>query len=92
MSFNKRKKYSVYDREKYHKSRLQDPRVSEKKKIYSRHWLDGFTDERANVNYIPTRNERDWRIKNGQMYNRAVYDGYLNGAKAQFEKRKLKRR
>lgn len=68
---------------------MRNSKYSENQQFYSRQWVDGATDPYANINYISTLNERNYRLKNGHMYGDNIigYNGYLNGAKAQLEKK-----
>lgn len=80
-----RKKYSVSERVDYHKKRVQDPKVSEGKKIYSREWLGGFNDKHAENNYAAVCSEIQKRKGHMPRQAAVVLFGYRNGLKAKIQ-------
>lgn len=80
-----KKSYSFDEKVKYHQKRLEDPKVSDNKKCYSRNWLDGFQDRFARNNYSAVCTEI--KYKEGRVpkeYLIPLY-GYKNGIKANLE-------
>lgn len=55
------RKYSLAEKAKYHKNRLQSPKATENQKVYSRNWLDGFNDEHVNDNFQAIKKELNQR-------------------------------
>ena len=83
----KRKQYSPAARANYHKRRMNNSAVSEGKRVYSKNWVEGFTDSHAKTNYNAVLTEIS--AKKGRMSKdyAAVLYGYKNGLKAQLEKK-----
>ena len=46
-----KKRYSVQARAAYHEKRMNDSKVSKKKRDYSRFWIDGYNNKYARDNY-----------------------------------------
>lgn len=87
-----KKRYSIKDRAAYHKSRVDDSHLSDNKRLYSRQWLDGFTDKHPRENYDACRAEIRKRkvtaLSNGE---KSLLFGYRNGLKAQLDRNAGKR-
>lgn len=82
-----KKRYTVADRAAYHRARSSNANISENKKLYSRNWLDGFSDPHAKSNYPAVCSEI--QRKKGQMskeYSVSLF-GYKNGLKAKLAKK-----
>lgn len=85
-----KKKRSVATRFNFHKARATDRTVTENKRIYSRNWLDGFTDNHARQNYSAVCSEiAAKKGKISKAYS-VMLNGYRNGLKAQIERGKRK--
>lgn len=84
------KKRSAVSRFNYHKARATDRTITENKRIYSRNWIDGFTDKHARQNYSAVCSEIS--AKKGRMSKTysVILNGYRNGLKAQIERGKTK--
>ena len=81
-----KRRYSVEARAAYHRARVKDNKVSARKKTYSRHWLDGFTDERPIENYRAVRTDlynRKGKLDRDQYIRLSAF---RNGLKAQLDK------
>ena len=76
-----RKKYSTKQKLNYHSNRLKRSNVSENKKTYSRHWLEGYNDPHYKFNLSGAKSELKGRRKNKVPFS--TYDimllGYKNG-------------
>lgn len=83
-----KKRYNLNDRLKFHKNRVNNPNISEGKRIYSRHWLDGFTDSHAKNNYSAICCEIDRKKGRCSRTESIVLHGYKNGLKANLDSRK----
>ena len=83
-----KKRYSVQARAAYHEKRMNDSKVSKKKRDYSRFWIDGYNNKYARDNYAAVNQEI--RMKKGRMSStdRVILYGWRNGMKAQLESKK----
>lgn len=82
-----KKKYSAASRERYHKSRVNSNNVSKNKKLYSREWLDGFTDPHAAQNYQCVCSEIKSKKGHVSRDYSIILHGYRNGLKAQLDEK-----
>ena len=60
----KRNSYSPRQKVAYHSSRIDNPNVNERKQMYSRSWLDGYSDSRVRENAGAFRREFEARRRN----------------------------
>lgn len=84
MAKKKKRKFSIEERAEYHSNRLNDPNVSENKKVYSRYWIHGFKDTHAKTNLSSYRGEKKYRKEMGQLdrSEACMFNGVIAGAKA----------
>lgn len=79
-----KKNYTLEQRKKYHEKRVSNTKTSERKRSYSRSWLDGYNDKHAKTNLAAVKNEIAERKK--KNVPRSSYDvmlqGYRNGLAA----------
>lgn len=81
MARKKYKKYSALEKSVFHESRIKNDSVSENKRIYSRNWIEGFTDQHYRSNLEACTSEIKKRRKAGvkiNSYDIGLY-GYRNG-------------
>ena len=93
-----KKNYSIAERERFHRNRVNSSKATDSQKVYSRHWLDGFSDEHADNNLKAVTGElarrkklikeRENEVKSIKSVNRDVLSGYIRGLQAGLNKRK----
>lgn len=83
-----RKRYSCAEKVKYHTFRMHS-NVGEKKKSYSKNWLDGYNDDHAKSNLSAIETEIDYRKKQKLPICSGDY-GYRNGLRCRVGKRGVK--
>lgn len=82
-----KKNYAIEQRARYHKERVDNQKVSENKRYYSRNWLDGYTDSRAENNYRAVCSEISAKKGHMSKEHSIMLNGYKNGLKAKLSKR-----
>lgn len=83
-----RKRYSCAEKIKYHTTRASS-NASEKKKLYSKNWLDGVNDDHAKSNLSAIETEIAFRKKRKLPISSGYY-GYRNGLRCRVGKRGAK--
>lgn len=75
------KKFTTQEKVNYHKSRINDPSLSENQRFYSRSWLDGFLDDHADMNYHAAKDEYSSRKSRGKLSKsqHIIYQSYIRG-------------
>ena len=87
-----RKNYTPREKEAYHTNRVNNPHVSDEKKLYSKQWLDGFHDKNAEFNFPGVCHEINYRKKDKDTPRnyKIMLNAYKNGLKANLDSQKRK--
>ena len=85
-----RKNYTTREKEAYHTNRVNNPHVSDEKKLYSQQWLRGFHDIHAKGNYSAVCTAISFRNPNRTQSEKIMLNAYKNGLKANLDSQKQK--
>jgi hypothetical protein len=80
------KKLSVSTRFRFHSARLNDKTVTKNKRLYSREWIDGYTDSHPRENYFAVCSEIKRKRGRISKEHSIMLNGFRNGLKAQLNK------
>lgn len=87
-----RKNYTPREKEAYHTNRVNNPHVSDEKKLYSQKWIDGFHDKHAEFNFRSVSYEIKClkKDKNTPRDHKIMLNAYKNGLKTNLDSQKRK--